>query len=158
MIVACQEKDGMHARRVVPLIKEPKALQEVAQKMAAVPNFLDGLSWQAMMESDFVGVLVDGVGIVALDRLRPGENARAHITFWDGRLRGRELLCKRVAHMWMERYQLNCIYTAVPLEARKVALFCERLGFSAVAIEDGFVHFVMYPPYLHGANRSPGGS
>lgn len=157
MIVACQEKDGPHARRVVPLLKEPQILRAVAEKMAAVPNFLEGASWETMLAEDFVGVLVDGVGIVALDKLRLGENARAHITFWDGRLRGRELLCRRVAHMWMERYRLNCIYTAVPLAARKVALFCERLGFKAIVVEEGFVHFVMYPPYLHRANRPPEG-
>ena len=157
MIVACQEKQGPRARRVYPLLKEPQTLQKVAEKMSAVPNLLEGASWQVMAEPDFVAVLVDDVGIIALDRLRPGENARGHITFWDGQLRGRELLGRRVALMWMERYQLNCIYTAVPLIARKVALFCERLGFKAEKIEDGWVHMVLYPPYLHGANSTQGG-
>ncbi len=148
----------MVARVVRPLSKDPAHLQLVYQKMNVVPNFLTGASWEAMLRPDFVAVEVDNVGIIALDLLLPGGSARGHITFWDRKLRGRELLCRRVAEMWAERYNLPVIFTAVPIGARTVVTFCTRIGFKATNLSDGFVHMVMNTRYyLHRANSKHGG-
>lgn len=158
MNVACQEKDGTHIRITRVLSKVPSNLQRIAEKMAKVPNFLDDRGWKVMAEPDFAGFEVDDVGIVGMDELVVGEQGRVHVTFWDKKLRGRELLCKRIALHWIERFKLKMVFTSIPPSSPSVLAFCKRVGFVEVSEEGGLIHLVLRAQdYLHGANSTKGG-
>jgi RimJ/RimL family protein N-acetyltransferase len=80
--------------------------------------FAKGLLWQ-----------VDDVGILYITKIVPGVEAKAHFTFWDGRLKGREqLILEMCAHV-VRKLHLHRLYAEVPLYALPTIKFVERLGF-----------------------------
>lgn len=158
MIVYCREREGGIVRVGRALCKTPDHLQDIVAKMVNVPNMLDGQGWEYLADPNFVGIEVDNVGLVGMDKLVVGHSGRVHVTFWDGRLRGRELLCKRIAEHWMERFGLGFVYTTIPEQARTVIAFCKRVGFIEDSRELGYVSLVMKNCfYLHGAISAPRG-
>lgn len=158
MNVVCNERDGPRIRVTRILSKTDANLQRVAEKMRAVPNFLDERGWRVMAEPDFVGVEVDNVGIVGMDLLVPGLQGRVHVTFWDHRLRGREFLCKRIALHWLEHFKLARVFTSISPSCPAVLAFCKRVGFEEVSEEGGLIHLVFRPEdYLHRANSTKRG-
>lgn len=72
---------------------------------------------------------VDDVGILRLSDISPGLEATAHFTFWDRRLRGRENLVKEMVRYAIEQFKLHRIIVEVPLYAKPILYFVERIGF-----------------------------
>ena len=127
-----------------------------------MPNFLDegddlrGLDTFLMVENEFQQV--DNVGVVALDMIEPGRGARIHCTFWDGRLRGREFLCRRVMEEWAAKHQLRFCYCVLEPTTTMLIRFCERVGMKPMyTLEDGRWVLVWFNPhYLHRVNSLEG--
>lgn len=69
---------------------------------------------------------IDDVGAVFVIPDSYG-SAEVHIAFWDGRLRGREVICKRLADAFLMRY--HTLYARIPKEGKTVIAFAKRLGF-----------------------------
>lgn len=153
-MVTCDEKEGVKVREVKPLDRSPTHLLEVYAKLRGVRSCFSGSEGEFLTNPEIVIVEVDNVGIVAMDGLDRVENGgRVHVTFWDGRLRGREHLCRRIAEMWMDEYKLYYLYTDIPKEYRAVIAFCKRVGFLPFNEDEKFVSLVLgQKAYLHGAN------
>lgn len=77
-----------------------------------------GLIWQ-----------VDDVGIIYLTSIRPGIEAEGHFSFWDQRLKGREPLIRAMLKKAFEDYKFHRIVAHIPLYAKPVLAFVERVGF-----------------------------
>ena len=158
MIVQCMEKGGSRVRVESLLSKNQPELERVVEKMSAVPNFLDDRGWKVLADLDFTAFKIDDVGIVGMDMLVLGEQGRVHVTFWDGKMRGRELLCRRIAMYWIEKYKLKLVFTSIPVSSPVVIAFCKRVGFTALPEEGGLIHLTFcMDSYLHGANSNKGG-
>lgn len=72
---------------------------------------------------------VDDVGILYLTDIRAGLDAKAHFSFWDQRLRGREDLVRGMCVYVMEEYDLFWLIVEAPLYSRPTLKFVERVGF-----------------------------
>jgi hypothetical protein len=84
--------------------------------------------------------LVDDVGLVFADRDLPWR-ASVHIVFWDGRLRGRETLCRGLADYAIHRWDLSYICTNIPKTSRATLAFAKRVGFEVAQMDpDGMIH------------------
>lgn len=141
MIIAeCQEKEGTFTRVVRPMPRDPWLIREAVKKMRKVPNFLGKENpYDVLLDESVIPLQVDDVGIILL---KPqGEKVEVHITFWDGRLRGREELCQKVAERVLKHYKV--LWTAVPKDSRFVRAFAERVGFEATQEKNGAVVYVM---------------
>lgn len=148
MLIASVEPEGTFVRNV-SLLDQSQA-EEVWNKMKDVPNFAGALGAEALKENEVV--TIDSIGAGLLDDRHEGY-ARVHVTFWDKRLRGRELLSRRIVLWWMEKYSLGFIYSVVPLQSRTVIAFAKRVGFSELGTKDGHLFLIMYnPDFLHRAN------
>lgn len=79
---------------------------------------------------DDVGVLIQG--FVPLDGL-----IDVHIAFWDKRLRGRELLCRKMAECVAHEGGYPGVWTAIPETSRTVVAFARRVGFTVREVRAG---------------------
>lgn len=113
-------------------------LLDLFAKMQQVPNFLEGRNPLGVFLSDGVEVLeIDDVGVLVAVGLGENDSAHAHVTFWDGRLRGREPISRAVAELVMQAYGLSSVWTAIPEVAKQVLAFAERVGFKRFYQSDG---------------------
>lgn len=135
LLFHCPEPKGARLRRVRELERTPQQIQWVMEKMSGVPSFFMGQScWSSIDElydDKKVFFLVDDVGIicVAPNRVEIMPNAHVHITFWDGRLRGREGLCRGLAREVLNAYSLSYLWTAIPDSSKMILAFAKRVGF-----------------------------
>lgn len=141
MYIGSVEPEGTFVRRVRPF--EQKDAQVVWDKLKTVPNFLGSLSPETLFDPKLEIVLIDDIGAGVLDD-RTDQYARVHITFWDKRLRGREYLCKRIAQMFMDKYNLGYVYSTIPHEARTVIAFARRIGFKEFGADEKYMYLVLY--------------
>lgn len=134
----CQEPTGPVTRTVRPL--EQRAILPVWQRMReslesrgrtlpldlALREFgrLDKLFWT-----------VDDVGLLIAD-----STGDTHVFFWDGRLRGREELCKAMAYVTMEIFELEETSTRIPESEKMMIAFAKRVGYTEEFVLDGVVH------------------
>lgn len=144
LAVECTERDGPHIRAVRPVQLSIETLRLFYEKLSdfdvifnddiegSFEGFLScflyqdnegkirptGLIWQ-----------VDDVGILYMTDIRPGLDAKAHFSFWDQRLRGRELLVRKMSQYVMEEYDLYWLIVEAPLYSRPTLKFVERVGF-----------------------------
>lgn len=72
---------------------------------------------------------VDDVGILALTDIVPQNTAKAHFTFWDRRIRGREGLIRAMLKYVFEQLGLHRIVVEIPLYAVAAMAAVERMGF-----------------------------
>lgn len=79
---------------------------------------------------------VDDVGIICMIPNGP-RRAHVHIFFWDRRLRGREKLCKQFGLWLMDSYELDTLWTAIPIEAEIIRAFARRVGFKYIKMAEG---------------------
>lgn len=81
--------------------------------------------------------------------------AKFHLMFWDGKLRGREEICKAMLGWAFEEFQLVKIWTSIPVFAKVQKKFAERIGF----LREGFFRSgypclgTNYDVYLYGMLR-----
>lgn len=102
---------------------------ETVDLMQLVPNFLSEIEnpYQIFLDPANTFFQIDDVGVVAIMPL--AEHLHCHITFWDGRLRGREGLCKKLA-MFITGLTKKELITAVPKDRRVLLAFAKRAGFT----------------------------
>ncbi len=130
----CNERDGPVLRTVTMLNRTPALILYLQEQLGAVRNFLPEKNPLGfMLEPNTILYLVDDVGVLAAVDIVRGYHAHAHITFWDGRLRGREELTRLIAFRVMDECELNILWTAVPSEARVAVAFARRVGFRKVS-------------------------
>jgi hypothetical protein len=135
MLVArvwCLERQGMIRRDVVRMDRTPANILQLYDRLQGVPNFMEGSSLGRLLASGVEILLVDNVGVLVAVDIIPGEFAHAHMTFWDGQLRGREALVRTAAEVMMEAYDLQELWTAVPTQSAMVLAFTNRVGFTKV--------------------------
>lgn len=77
---------------------------------------------------------VDDVGL-----LIASEAGDVHIFFWDGRLRGREQLCRTMAGVVMNIFGKESIWTKIPSTERAVIAFAKRVGFTQELASNGWI-------------------
>lgn len=140
MKIQCKERGGPVVREVVR-IWEPNELRRLIPSMLKVPSFLQGMSVpeidSLITARDAAVYRVDDVGVLAVLEIEEGLAAHAHITFWDGRMRGREGLCRTLARCTMRFYSLKALFTAVPCESAAVIAFARRVGFKMLGSANG---------------------
>jgi hypothetical protein len=87
---------------------------------------------------------VDDVGLLIAD-----STGDSHVFFWDGRLRGREELCRQMAGVTMEIFELDSVSTRIPESEVMMIEFAKRVGFSEELVSDGVVYLRL--GRLHGS-------
>jgi hypothetical protein len=123
----------MIRRDVVRMEKSPANVLQLCDCLQRVPNFMQGSMMAGnLLARDVEILLVDNVGVLVAIDIIPGEFAHAHMTFWDGQLRGREALVRTAAEVMMEAYDLQELWTAVPAQSAMVLAFTNRVGFTKV--------------------------
>lgn len=142
----CTEKGGEITRKVRLLDRgNLQYLLAVVDKCQQVSNFLDPANPVGLflaVENTFFEV--DDVGLLAVIPYNT-ELSHVHITFWDGRLRGREKLCRTMAD-WVSQISHRQLFTAIPQDRSILLAFCKRVGFMFQGIQDGSA-FLTYPNY-----------
>lgn len=139
----CDERDGPIWRSIKPLDRRDlPRLGVILEKLNSVPNFLLGRPG-TLLQPGLTVFEIDDVGLVALVPLEPGF-AHVHVTFWDGRLRGRERLCRCLLNMALE-FGYRSIGTAVPSTRSAVIAFAKRIGFQVVGEMDGNTRLLYSP-------------
>ena len=127
----CQEKEGPVRRTVSEMPKSLEVWLETVEKLRLVPNFLhksDFENTKEFLKDENKFFLVDDVGAAAVLPDEKG-SAHVHITFWDGRLRGREALMRELAIQVKDQMKLDTLYTAIPVDSHSVIAFAIRVGF-----------------------------
>lgn len=125
--IVCREKSGS-IRRYVRVMYQNEA-RMIYDYLALRPSFVSSEDeFVDLVKKGMVCFLVDDVGMFAVVVDKSGR-AHVHMTFWDGRLRGRETLAREVAHFAMETLELDRLWTAIPLTRPAVLAFAERVGF-----------------------------
>lgn len=113
---------------------KPELVLQVYDKMRSAPRHYGGTFGVEMLATLLVIAnhcwLVEDKGIIIVLPTIPGE-AECHISFWDGRLRGREELCRELA----ASLPYNRLWAAIPLEAKTVRFFAKRIGFKTTEID-----------------------
>jgi hypothetical protein len=135
MLVSCFEPDGEKLRRVHPMMRSPEEIAMILRATDGVPSMFSGQgcfhSMDELFDEEKIFLLVDKVGLICfVPDLDNG--AHVHITFWDKRLRGRELLCKAVAREMMLLRRFDKLWTIIPRTSRPTLAFTKRLGFKEV--------------------------
>lgn len=140
----CDEPHGTVWRSVQKLSPHPAGVLKVYDRLKKVPNlftFKEPVTPEVLerlfARHGFIWT-VDDVGIILIVPFN-GIGAHAHITFWDGRLRGREDLCRRFALDRIRDWSLQFITTPVPREHVMIAAFVKRVGFEPLLEKDGLV-------------------
>lgn len=128
----CGEKYGVVLRSVRQMPKTVEAVDAVEEQMKRVRNFLGRSNARRVFlneRSEFY--LIDDVGIIGAVGLLPGVSAHVHMTFWDGRLRGREVMARMIVGHLMISHQLGGAWTGVPKKHKAVIAFARRVGFKS---------------------------
>lgn len=133
----CQEKEGAIWRSVyVPLVTIPWAMDKL-DKLQRVENFLpDGSEMMFLLDHRNSFIQIDDVGLIAVIPKEDMPDYRhVHITFWDGRLRGRERMCRAIATFVQGLMKVK-IVTMVPAYRHTLRAFATRAGFEDVGSVD----------------------
>lgn len=126
----CQEKGGEVLRTVRPMQRTIPRILDVLEKMGRVPSMLDPVNPARIFLDPTIGILeVDDVGLLVVSDFKAAEGgAHVHATFWDGRLRGREEMCKSLVTMASE-VRRQMVHTAIHQDRKALLAFCRRVGF-----------------------------
>lgn len=135
-IFACQEpKSNGRLRVVKKLDMEPKLATYLYERMRSWNPKLESDSISEFYREDKIHWLVDNVGL--LWSTKCGDQLEGHFVFWDGRLRGREMMIRRMAQIFMERLQSDRLVVFVPRAKKMLLSFLFRSGFSMERETDG---------------------
>lgn len=126
----CKEKDGAVWRGVRLVQPSIDWANSMIEKMHDVPNFLSKSNpYTELFDHRNLFFQVDEVGLIAVINLPQYDRLRhVHVTFWDGRLRGREGLCKTLA-TWVVNLSNVILFTQIPEDRKALLAFAERVGF-----------------------------
>lgn len=146
MKVDCNERDGLHEREIRKLENDIAIIADLVDCVKKVPNFLyhsparEFENYRLFLNDSNQTFLVDDVGVLVAIPCHCG--AEVHITFWDGRLRGREELCRKVADGLLR--QFKWLVTAIPTDRLALIAFAKRVGFVELSRQDDIV-VMKYP-------------
>lgn len=133
----------------VPLVTVSWAMETI-EKLQTVPNFIpeneDPVVF--MLDSGKTFLEVDNIGLLVFFPYESKDKniLEVHMTFWDGRFRGRERLCRSAA-TFVARILRKQLITAVPEDREALLAFVRRVGFGeAVLIEKRLV--LLFTNYL----------
>ena len=117
----CQEKEGAVWRSVhIPLVTVSWAMDMIG-RLEKVDNFLPRTNRVGfMLDHKNAFLQIDEVGLIAIVPAH-SDFLDVHITFWDGRLRGREKLCKTAAS-FVSSLMRKQLITVIP-EDKQVLYF-----------------------------------
>ena len=138
--VECAEKLGTVTRYYREVDRTPKNILEIVDKVVRVPNFLFKqleLTYSELLNYENALYQIDDAGIVFF-KPRPPFTAEVHITFWDGRLRGREEICREIGRDFLIQRGIRegRFVTAVPHDRKAVIAFARRIGFKVSLSQD----------------------
>lgn len=119
----------------------------MVEKLEAVPNFLPKTNpYTALLDPRNLFFEVDNVGLIAALSMPDFPKLfHVHITFWDGRLRGREELCRTVG-TWITLLTDRMLFTQIPIDRKALLAFALRVGFVPSA-DTGSVRTLVFPNY-----------
>ena len=127
----CKEKDGPIWRAV--WIPEPSVAwaTRIVDKMQGVKSFLDSTNpFATLLDPNNKFFQVDEVGMIAVMPLPKWEKLlHVHVTFWDGRLRGREGLCRSLSIL-VTRMTDKFLFTQIPEDRAALLAFAKRVGYT----------------------------
>jgi hypothetical protein len=136
--VLCTEKKEAIWRTVSFMPRTVPRMLEVVELMSKVANFLPSTNpFVMLVDPDNLFFQVDNVGLIAVFP-HTERSLHAHITFWDGRLRGRERLCRNLAE-FVCGVSRKFLITAIPEKNRAVLAFARRAGFEEGYRNNGIV-------------------
>lgn len=142
----CEEKKGKVLRTLRLMPRHDIAhIWRVVERCQRVPNFLpeDNPIAPFVIDQNLF-FEVDDVGLIAVVPIDE-RYSHVHITFWDGRMRGRELLCRSLSD-WVHCISGRILFTVIPETSEKVVAFCKRVGYVERARTEGVVT-LSYPNY-----------
>ncbi len=130
----CKEKTG-HVWRAVWVVRPSvQWAMGVVEELQKVENFLPKDNpFEMLLNPANKFFQVDSVGMIAVVPAPDWPQLlHVHITFWDGRLRGREGLCRSLAS-WVCSFTGKVLYTQVPEDRKALLAFARRAGFQSEA-------------------------
>lgn len=126
--VLCIEKKETIWRQISFLPLTPAKILETVDLMQLVPNFLPKDNpYSIFLDPENTFFKIDDVGLITVMPI--AEHLHCHITFWDGRLRGRENLCRKLA-LFVTGLTKKELITAVPKDRKVLLAFGKRAGFT----------------------------
>lgn len=132
----CKEKEGAVWRSLRIMPRSMDRILSIVEKLKQVKSFLDPENpYVVFLDRESLFFEIDEVGLIAVC---PWDSTtqHCHITFWDGRLRGREGLCRTLAEFVVRVSHKNLV-TAIPADRRAVVAFAKRVGFTEVQNNNG---------------------
>lgn len=148
------EPEGVFLRKAWLVARTPEAMLEILDR---VKELEADTGWETpellprLLNMNTYTIKVDDIGILYLHFLEP-RVAQVHIFFWDRRLRGREGLCRELAIKALDVFQLDTLWTAVPLRYSRMKGFVERVGFRFTTLRGTIQTFAFSRSFLHDAN------
>lgn len=136
--LVCQEPGGSVTRTVRPL--EQRDILSAWRRMRASLETRGRtlpieLALREFSRLDKLFWTVDDVGLLIAD-----STGDTHVFFWDRRLRGREGLCRAMAYVTMEIFQLDATTTKIPESEKMMIAFAKRVGYTEEFELDGVVY------------------
>lgn len=139
-LFACNEPDGVRIRCVKPLRPDdiPRVYASIrASHLARGKDLPPDVAAHEFARVDKLYWTVDDVGLLIANTA-----GDVHVFFWDKRLRGREGLCRGMAHVFMAIIERSSVWTQIPEKERAVIAFAKRVGFEQTEIKDGLVTLI----------------
>jgi RimJ/RimL family protein N-acetyltransferase len=147
--VVCEEPKGSVQRAIYPMQLDQTNLLMFWEKSKKYPTIFGKEACQDFKEflSLFVGEdknglvskgllwRIDGpnepmVGVFYMTDIQPGNDALVHFTFFDGRIKGRDVLAKQMLKYVVSKYGFHRLTAQCPMFVVPAALhFIERIGF-----------------------------
>jgi len=147
MLCACHEKGGLTLRRVEPLAKEAKDLAWLVLRLKETDSFLRHVSMAdaltLLLDERTYILTIDDVGAVILTSIHQGFAAEVHVTFWDGRVRGREGMCRKIADWLFRMFTLEQMFCLVPEGNTSGQRLAKAVGFKDIKHENGNVLLIL---------------
>lgn len=147
MLCACREKGGLLLRRVEPLSKTAKDLAWLVLMLKRRDSFLRHVSMAdaltLLLDKRTYILTVDDVGAIILSNIHEGFAAEVHVTFWDGRIKGRERLCRKVAEWLFRIHRLDHLFCLIPEGNTTGLRLASATGFKDTCRENGNVLMIL---------------
>ena len=147
MLCACFEKAGLILRRVELLDRGAKALAWLVLQLKEKDSFLRHVGMAdalvLLLDQHTYILTVDNVGVIILTNIHKGRSAEVHVTFWDGRVRGRERMCRKVAEWLFRMFELSEMYCQIPEGNTTGLRLAKAVGFIDFRHENGNVLFIL---------------
>lgn len=141
--VLCPEPEGNILRKVSLAELTEEKLRHYWEKLRVFPTLFwqESTTFAGFVQQLFVidhgqvvdatGIIweVDDVGLFFITDIYPGYQATGHFTFWDRRIRGREVLIQAMIRYLFQEFGFHRLVTEVPVYSSMVNRVVRRVGF-----------------------------